>query len=170
MFAKLWVPFIFSYLWKNFDFRFALLAVAFAVFTSTQAQVPVVPAVAAAYAYSPYYYYPWAYPTVAVWGSDKVTLFLSLRYWLSFCYHSRETRPHPHQPAAHLSSTTWRTTEQFETNHLRENHKWHPIFFHKTSSLFVNARIKHSFLFKLIVLNLQYSNPIGSLNLFINFK
>ncbi|PAV56060.1 hypothetical protein WR25_01097 [Diploscapter pachys] len=50
---------------------FALLAVAFAVFPSTQAQVLVVPTVAAAYAYSPYYYYPWAYPTVAVWGSDK---------------------------------------------------------------------------------------------------
>ncbi|PAV62145.1 hypothetical protein WR25_07534 [Diploscapter pachys] len=49
---------------------FAIFAVVLAVFTTSSAAVPVVPAVAA-YAYSPYYYYPWAYPTVAVWGSDK---------------------------------------------------------------------------------------------------
>ena len=54
-------------------FSFALLAVAFAVFSSTQAQVPVVPAVAAAYAWSPYYY-PWTYPAVVAWGSDKARL------------------------------------------------------------------------------------------------
>ena len=72
MFGKLWVV-IFGDLQISFigGFRFALLAVAFAVFTSTQAQVPVVPAVAAAYAWSPYYY-PWAYPAVVAWGSDKV--------------------------------------------------------------------------------------------------